>query len=132
MQATGREVTISFFSSVIANKNKTLVSKHIDVPFRLRRIRASFAPGTNRLLLLRYFISPDKEAPTTLPINGFNPLGQIGQVDYLTGDDEYKDLPHQVDYLVKSGWVKVYAENQDAFQHTIDTQIVIELLDQTE
>jgi len=132
MQATGREVTISFFDTITESTGKTLVSKHIDVPFRLRRIRASFAPGVNRLMTLRYFISPDKEAPTALPINGFNPLDQIGQVDYITGDDEYKDLPHQVDYEVRSGWIKVLADNTDVFQHTIDTQVVIELLDQKE
>jgi hypothetical protein len=128
MQAVGREVVISFFGSVSANSNTTLVSKLVNVPFRVRRIRASFPPGVNRLMTLKYYISQDKSAPTTEPPQGVNILAQLGQVTFITGDDEWKDLPNEVDFIVSNGFLKVYAENSDVFEHTIDTQLVIELL----
>lgn len=123
-----RLVTVSFFGTVSAGSNNTLVSKYIDARFKVKRIIASFAPGVNRLMNLSYYISADESAPTTEPPTGTNVLAQVGQVTYITGDDEQKNLPHEVEYESRGAYVKVYAENSDSFDHTIDTQVIIELV----
>lgn len=126
MPSTPLRQTVSFFGTVGAGQNKTLVSQHIQVPFKTKNIRASFAPGVDRLMTLKYFISGDPSAPTTAQPDGTNILAQIGQVPYITGDDEFKNLEHETMSAVGSGYIKVYAENADVFDHTIDTQVTIE------
>jgi len=126
MPPTPLRQTVSFFGTVTAGQNKTLVSQHIQVPFKTKSIRASFAPGVDRLMTLKYYISNDPSAPTLVPPEGTSILGQIGQVPYITGDDEFKVLEHETMSAVGSGYIKVYAENADVFDHTIDTQVTIE------
>lgn len=122
----GRMVTVSFFNKVAANSKKTLVSKRINVPFGTKRVRCSFPPGANRLLKLHFYISPDPSAPTTGPPTGYNILGQTGQVEYIAGDNEIKDFQMEVMEPARGQYVKVYAENEDTYEHTIDVQITVE------
>lgn len=129
MQEKATQQTISFFGTVNASSNKTLVSQRISQKFKTKIIRASFAPGVERLMTLKYFISFDDSEPTTEEPQGTNLLKQIGQVPYITGDDEFKELPHETVTDTRNAYLKVYAENSDAFEHTIDTQITIEFLD---
>ena len=122
----GRAVTISFFGKVSAGSKKTLVSRRINVPFGTKRVRASFAPGVNRLMQLYFYISPDPSAPTTSPPTGYNILAQTGQADFITGDDEIKDFQMEIMELTRGQYVKVYAVNEDTYPHTIDVQITVE------
>lgn len=122
--------TISFLGTVAAGSNLTLVSKRITLPFKTTKIRASFAPGVNRLMRLYYFISKDPSAPTTEEPKGTNILASLGQVIYLTGDEEFKDLPHEVECPESGAYLKIYAVNSDASDHTIDSQITIEFLEE--
>lgn len=122
--------TISFFGTVNASSNLTLVSKRITTPFKTKIIRASFAPGVNRLMFLRYFLSPDPTAPTTPVVSGVNVLEVVGQVNYITGDDEIKELEHEIIQKEAGIFIKVYAENTDGFSHTIDTQVTIQFEDE--
>jgi len=117
--------TISFFGKVAANSKVTLVSKRITVPFELQRIRASFALNTNRTLRLEFFISPDKSAPTVKPLTGFSVLSESGQVDYLVGDDDMKEVPIRIAVKVAGMYIKVFADNQDSYEHTIDAQAFV-------
>jgi len=127
---TNTTQTISFFGTVPANSNLTLVSKRITLPFRTKRIRASFAPGVQRLMKLYYFISQDPSAPTNEEPKGFNILSSLGQVNYLTGDDEFKDLAHEVENKESGAYIKIYAINSDSYDHTIDSQITIEFIEE--
>ena len=120
--------TISFFGTVGAGVNLTLVSQRISLPFKTKKIRASFAPGVNRLMRLYFFISLDPTAPTLTPPQGVDILKSIGQVTYLTGDEEFKEIPHEVLYSSRGGYIKVYAVNSDVFEHTIDCQVTIEYI----
>jgi hypothetical protein len=122
--------TISFFGTVGALAKKTLVSQKIGQKFKTKIIRASFAPGVNRLMTLKFFISQDPSAPTTEEPQGINILKQIGQVPYITGDNEYKELPHETLYPERNAYIKVFAENSDTYDHTIDAQVTIEYLDE--
>lgn len=129
MPQTGTKQTVSFFGTVGASANLTLVSKQISGAFNVKKIRASFAPGVNRLMKLKFFISSDPEAPTTAAPNGVNILQQTGQANYITGDDEFKEFEHEITNPTRNSWLKIYAENADTFDHTIDAQITIEYID---
>lgn len=122
-----RTTTISFFGTVDADSKKTLVSKRIAVPFGVRRISASFIAGTNRTMKLYFFVSPDPSAPTTTKPTGTNVLTQHGHRRYITGDDERKELFVEVEFKERGYYLKVYADNEDNFPHTIDAQMMIRL-----
>jgi len=124
----GRLVTITFYGTVPMNSNKTFVSKLIGVPFVIRSIAQSFATGTNRTMTTKYFISNDPEAPTTEQPQGFNVLSQFGQAVYLTGDDERKEFSQETETPAANAYIKLYCENADTFDHTLDAQVTIELL----
>ena len=121
-------LTVAFFGSVNPGAQNTLVSQRIARPFRLDDIRVHFALNTNKLLELRFFISPEPSAPTTTEPTGFNILDQAGQVPYLVGDDDTKVVPIQAFSKTAPAWLKVHATNNDTFAHTIDALMII-LLD---
>jgi hypothetical protein len=119
--------TISFFGTVPPLSNTTLVSRRITSNFTVKEIAASFALNTNRQLRLYFFISYDTEAPTDKEPQGINILKQLGQVDYLVGDDERKVVKIEIKEFVKGAYIKVYAVNEDTYEHTIDAQVTVEL-----
>lgn len=127
-EETTRLQTISFFGTVDASSNKTLVSKRIEVPFKVKEIACSFADGVNRLLNLEFYISPDKSAPTAKPLTGTNILASLGQVGYLTGNNERKRQMVEIEKTSAGQYLKVFANNEDTYDHTIDAQITIELI----
>ena len=125
----GRRVVAPFFASLAASTNATYVSRRILTPFVIESIRAKFAPGVENLLLLRFFVSPDNSAPTAQPITGFNIFSQLGQVDYITGDDDVIEIAPQVEVMNAGMFLKIFAENSDTFIHTVNAQITIKVLD---
>ena len=118
--------TISFYSTVAANSEKVLVSRRVPYKFRTIRFIANFALNTNRTLLIYFYLSPDKSVPTSKPTTGIDLLSLIGYTSYLVGDDERKEIDHTVEADVGGMYLKVYANNTDSFEHTIDAQIIIE------
>jgi len=124
----GRLITINFYGTVAMNTNKTFVSKLIGVPFIVRFISQSFPAGTNRTMTTKYFIANDPEAPTTAEPNGVNVLSQFSQAVSLTGDDERKELAQETEIPAANGYIKLYCENADTFDHTLDAQVTLELL----
>lgn len=122
---SGIFTSLPFFDTVAAGSNKTLVSKIITTPFTVVRINASFALGTNRLMQLYFFVSPDDEAPTTAPPNGYSLLSVLGQVSYLTGDNEQKEMHHNAIISDINVFLKIYAVNSDGFDHTVDASFTI-------
>lgn len=120
-------VPISFVGTVAANSKATFVSKLITVPFELQRVRVSFALNTNRTLRVEFFISPDKSAPTDKPLTGLSVLSELGQVDYLVGDDNIKEIPMRMQVKTSNMYVKVYADNTDSYEHFLDAQMFIRL-----
>lgn len=119
--------SIVFAGTVPANSNLTLVSPLITDTFEVLEISAKFALNTNSTVKLRYFVAPDTSNPTNGKPGGFNILEEYGQVDYLTGDDETKYLRCSASAPQRNNFVKVYVENTDAFPHTIDSIITIEI-----
>lgn len=122
----GREVTLSFYGTVGANLKTTLVSKRINFPFTSGQFRVHFALNTNKTLRLAFFVSPDKEASTTVEPNGQNILDVLGQVGYLVGDDETVTIPYRVRVPEVGVYLKVWAVNTDSYEHSIDAQVTLE------
>lgn len=123
--------TVSFNGTCTAGASKVLVSKHIGHPYKVTRIRARFAQGCNNTLKLAFYMSPDNDAPAAAAPNGMSMLQGYGQVDYVVGNDDTKDMPHTLTVRESGTYLKVYAQNSDAFDHTIDSQITIEELERT-
>jgi len=123
----GRMLTIPFFATVPASSSRSYTSKRITTPFITERFHVSFALNTNRTMKVSFYISADDQTPNGPP-NGSDVFAALGQVDYLTGDDEAKEVRHQV-FIPSSGmYLKVLAVNDDGNEHTLDAQITIRLL----
>jgi len=120
--------TVAFYGTVSANSEVTLVSPRIATPFCVRRILVCFAPGCENLVFLRFFYSLGSDAPSSGAPSGVNILSDYGQVDYIVGDDVLKDLEHEVEVPGGGAYLKVYADNDDAYPHSIDVQMFIEPL----
>ena len=103
-----------------------MVSKHIGHPYEVNRIRARFAQGCNNTLKMAFYISPDNDEPASGAPTGVSMLQDYGQVDYVVGNDDTKDMQHNVLMPESGSYIKVYAQNSDTFDHTIDAQVTIE------
>ena len=123
-----RIITIPFFGTVSANSRTTLTSKRIDYPIRTLKVRASFPAGANRLVKLYYFISPDDETPTDKFPNGVNLFAELGENVYIVGDDNEVILDHMSEMLTGGNYLKVHAINEDTYDHTIETQMTLKML----
>ena len=120
--------TISFAGTVTAGTGLTLVSPRIASPFRVEKVLASFALNTNRTVQIKPFVAIDDAAPTTTEPSGINILEEFGQVNYVVGDDEQKEILQQFTNVTGGGYVKIYANNTDTFDHTVDVVVTISLL----
>jgi len=129
MISSNQIITVPFHSTVAANSNKTLVSRKLSFPFMTRKIIASFMLNTNNLLTLQYFISGSDAAPTTSPPDGVNLLSLFGHVGYITGDDSDFTLEHEFEIDTYPSYLKIYAVNSDAFEHTILSFVEIEVME---
>ena len=118
--------TIPFYGLCSANGELTLVSSAIGHPFRILRIRAKFAAGVANEMTLRFYLSDDDEAPTTGRPSGVSILEELGQVDYLTGEDEVVEIDHEIKVAHSNSWVKVWADNLDFNPHAVSVQIKID------
>lgn len=120
------QVTLPFNGLVTANGELTLVSKRLTFPYAIKRLVTSFALGTNRTLQVRFFMSLDKSAPPSGQPTGLDLLSLYGEDSYLVGDDEKKDFPHEIEVPESGSYIKVYGNNTDSFDHTMDAQVIIE------
>lgn len=129
MKIEGRLVVIPFAGTVAASATSVLVSKRINVPFRVKRIRISFPLNMNRTVQFYPMISSDNDAINTANPTGVYIFAQLGQVEYLVGDDEVKDLPVELDVAESGQYIKLRVVNADTFEHTVDAQMIVELLE---
>lgn len=120
--------TVAFFGIAPARSALTLVSKRIGSAFSLVSILATFPSGCINLLALRFYVSPDEEAPVVTEPSGTSLLRDYGQVDYVVGEGEQKRLGHTVEIAERGMWLKVWAVNDDFYDHAVDVQMTIEVL----
>ena len=117
--------TLVFNGSVAANSCAMLVSQRLMVPFATKEMRAHFALNTNKRLRIQFVISPDDSAPTSEPFTGYSLLSALGQVDYIVGDDETVIIPYHVLIPDIGMFLKIFADNRDSYEHSIDAQMFI-------
>lgn len=117
--------TLLFNGTVAANSIKTLVSQRLIFPFATREFRVHFALNTNKTLRVEFFISPDDSAPTARPLTGHSVFSTLGQVAYIVGDDETVIIPYHILIPERGMFIKVFADNQDSYEHSIDAQVFI-------
>jgi len=122
--------TLIFHDTVSALSEKTLVSDRIRWKFRIHRIQVAFPPGANRLVKIKVFYSPDSNAPSTGEPSGTNLFAQWGPQDYIVGDDALIEFPHRISPDGRGLFLKVYADNEDTYEHTIDVRLTIEKLEE--
>ena len=123
-------ITVPFKGTCLANSTVILVSERLTFPYRTERIISSFALNTNHTLHLIPYLSWDPSTPSTGLPSGSSLFSPYGQVEYLSGDDEHEEHIHQT--LVKrfGSYLKIYANNIDSFDHTIDVQIQITVIEE--
>ena len=119
--------TILFSGTCQAGQSLVLVSHRISTPFQLVDMSFSFALNTNRLLQIKPFVSPDASAPASGEPSGFNLLFEYGQAHYVTGDDQTKFFKHSFHVYEAGSFFKIYANNIDDFDHTVDVHITIQI-----
>lgn len=123
----GNIKTVSFSGVCAARAKNTFVSKRISTPFKLSDIHATFSIGCEDKLQLSFFISTDPSESTAGKPSGISILRDYGQVDYIIGNNTKKELKHNVEQRESGSYLKVYAVNDDFYQHKIDVQMFIEI-----
>lgn len=122
-------ITVPFKGTCLANSEKTLVSERLTFPFRIEKIIVAFALNTNHTLQLIPFISWDPSTPSIGKPTGQSLFSPYGNVEYLSGDDEHEEHSHQILIKRMGSYLKIYANNTDSFDHTIDAQISITVIE---
>lgn len=117
--------TLIFNGTVAANSKVTLVSQRLIFPFATKEFRVHFALNTNKTLRVSFYISPDDSAPTAKPLTGHSVFSTLGQVDYIVGDDETVIIPYHILIPDRGMFAKVFADNRDSYEHSIDAQVFI-------
>lgn len=118
--------TISFFGVCLARSEKTLVSAPISRAYKVKKLRASFPDGVNNLMGLEVFLGADSDAPESGKPGGASVLADYGQVSYVTGNDEQVVMEHEVEVEGGNSFVKVYANNTDYHDHSVNVQVTID------
>lgn len=120
---------ISFYGNSPARSGVTLVSPRIQSGYRVKKVVANFALGCQNLLKLHCFSSPDNWAPADEVPTGLNYFSDYGQVDYVVGDNIQLRLDHEVEIPERGSYIKIYGENNDYYDHAVNVQVTIELID---
>ena len=117
--------TLPFYSTVEANSEKTLVSKKLSFPYITAEYRVHFALNTNRTLQVKFFHAQDDNAPSSGEPKDHNVFGTLGQIGYVVGDDETVKISDEVEIDHRDSYIKLYANNTDAFEHTIHAEVEV-------
>ena len=125
----GELKTVAFYGTCVARSELTLVSPRISTPFELRSIRAFFPVGTLNLLRLSFLVAMDSVVSTSGLPPGVSLLADYGQVDYVVGNGAEVFLRHEVLQEYGGSFVKVHGVNDDFFDHAMDVQLTIALLE---
>jgi hypothetical protein len=118
--------TVSFFGTVGAGAEKTLVSPRIGHPYKVIQVDVRFAQGCNNLLKMYSLVAIDNQESTSGLPNGHSVLSDYGQVNYVVGNDDTKRIKCSVLMQEGGSYLKVFGVNSDTVEHSMDCLIVIE------
>ena len=108
-----------------ALSQRSLVSKHITLPFYLNTISVRFPAGCDNQVRVYLFLSYDESSPTTELPPGTSILSFLSPNDYLLGDDVVVTIHPRLPVPERSTWIKAHIVNDDSFPHTISAQLYI-------
>lgn len=117
--------TLPFYGVVLANGELTLSSKELTFPYITSEFRIHFALNTNRTVRVKFFHAQDDNCPTTGEPKDHNVFSALGQVDFVTGDDETVRMGDEVEVPHRGTFVKMYADNLDSYDHTLHAEVEI-------
>lgn len=124
----GKKHSIPLHGTCTASLTKVLSSNLIQFPFMTKKIRVAFALGCQRLMQIKVFVSIDARNPVSGEPDGVSILGLLSSYDYVVGDDNVVELEDE--QIFDGGrYIKVYANNSDPVNHTIDCIVTIEELE---
>ncbi len=115
-----------FYENLLPKDSKTLVSKRLDFPYTITKVRIDFARETRKKLQIKVFVSNDDEVPSSGEPHGYNVFHDFSQAEYVVGDEP---LEVDVGFKVKrqGTYIKVYGNNTDTFPKTIDVKVTIDM-----
>ena len=120
-----KKYSIPLHGTVSANSTVSISSSLFDFPFRFLKARIGFPPGSHRKVQIKIIISSDTANPSTGVPHGHSLLSLYSTTDYIVGDDESVDVLYVGDFPPRR-CIKVYANNTDGWDHTVDVVCDIE------
>jgi len=122
--------TILLQEEIPAGSEKTVVSKRIPWKFTLKELAAKFELNDAGKSHVKFFIAFDDSIPAVGEPAGINPLTELGEHDYLSGDDEEVKIETELDVMEESAYIKMYVNNTDTYDHTIRGRCMIEIIEE--
>ena len=122
-----QNITIPFHGLCLANSELTLVSQRLNFRYITKKIIVFFALNCNNTLEIIPFLIFDPTYTCDGKPTGTSLFSPYGQVDHLSGDDEHEEHIHETIINQLGTYLKIYANNIDAFDHTVVAQIQIQV-----
>lgn len=119
---------IPFFGTVLAASEKTLSSGLLSFGYRTEEVQIGFPVGSDRLVQVKVFIGSDGTEPASGEPGGVNVFELAAHVAYIVGDDVTLRIPVEMEMRERNSFIKVYANNTDVFNHTIDVRVILNTL----
>lgn len=112
------KVPIPFFFNLAANTSQTLVSSPISVYYKIKSVEAHFRDDANHNLLFYIFNSNNRTLSTTTPPPDDNVVSSLSPTPYLAGEGEIIELPVNYEPPPNYMYIKVFAQNNNAYAIT--------------
>lgn len=122
-----RKAIVNFNGLAASAANVTFVSKRIDTPYRIKRVRLKFDSDCDNTVKISPFVSLDPEAPAATAPQGYNLLSEYGHRSYFLGDGNLVNLDVNIPVTDRGTFLKLYIENSAATTPYVYCQIVIEI-----
>lgn len=121
-----RILVIPFMANLAANTNVTILAGKIPFWYRIIEAEIVFRDDAANNLLVYVFASRTSSLSTTAPPPDSNVFSQYSSTPYFIGEGLIKTV--SCDYTVQEGefYLKVYAENRNAYAQTVNVTIKIE------
>ena len=116
---------IVFKATVGALSEKTVVSKNIGYPFKIRKVAIYFPEGCGMNVEVTPVISGDNSVPVAGKPSGWSFLQSLGQESFVVGDNNVVIM--NLDLVRREGnsVAKVYVNNKQA--NPFDIVVIIEV-----
>jgi len=120
---------IKLYLQVNASSKKTVSSRRITYPFRIRHVRLNFPIGNELNLPVWIIVSKDDTIPTTAVPDGINIAQILGGEAEIKGNAEVIEMETDIVFKERGQYIKVFGENKDAVNgHYVNVIIEIESL----